>query len=363
MRGKLKQQPMPAGSGGVRMRARLGSLRARLVLYVFCIMTMASLFTSAAYVVMLSAGWLRPLFITQMMSPIWMVCVSSIIGTVITAWIGKYYLSPVTQVIAATKRVAKGDFSVQLPMEDGRGEMGDLVRSFNRMTRELGGIEMFRSDFINSFSHEFKTPIVSIRGFARQLQRDDITDEERREYATIIADESTRLANLATNILLLSKLENQQIVTEKTAFRLDEQLRSSILLLEKQWEQKHLELVIDLEEVTCYGNAEMLSQAWVNLINNAIKFTPEGGTIGISLVAVDDTATVQVSDTGIGMDRETQQHIFEKFYQGDKSHHGEGNGLGLAMVKRIIALSRGKITVDSVKGKGTTFTVQLPVKG
>ena len=338
MRGKLKQPPMPAGSGGVRMRAHLGSLRARLVLYVFCIMTMASLFTSAAYVVMLSAGWLRPLFITQMMSPIWMVCVSSIIGTVITAWIGKYYLSPVTQVIAATKRVAKGDFSVQLPMEDGRGEMGDLVRSFNR-------IEMFRSDFINSFSHEFKTPIVSIRGFARQLQRDDITDEERREYATIIADESTRLANLATNILLLSKLENQQIVTEKTAFRLDEQLRSCILLLEKQWEQKHLELVIDLEEVTCYGNAEMLSQAWVNLINNAIKFTPEGGTIGISLVAVDDTATVQVSDTG------------------DKSHHGEGNGLGLAMVKRIIALSRGKITVDSVKGKGTTFTVQLPVKG
>lgn len=363
MRGKLKQPPMPAGSGGVRMRAHLGSLRARLVLYVFCIMTMASLFTSAAYVVMLSAGWLRPLFITQMMSPIWMVCVSSIIGTVITAWIGKYYLSPVTQVIAATKRVAKGDFSVQLPMEDGRGEMGDLVRSFNRMTRELGGIEMFRSDFINSFSHEFKTPIVSIRGFARQLQRDDITDEERREYATIIADESTRLANLATNILLLSKLENQQIVTEKTAFRLDEQLRSCILLLEKQWEQKHLELVIDLEEVTCYGNAEMLSQAWVNLINNAIKFTPEGGTIGISMVAVDDTATVQVSDTGIGMDRETQQHIFEKFYQGDKSHHGEGNGLGLAMVKRIIALSCGKITVDSVKGKGTTFTVQLPVKG
>ena len=363
MRGKLKQPPMPVGSGGVRMRAHLGSLRARLVLYVFCIMTRAHPFSSAAYVVMLSAGWLRPLFITQMMSPIWMVCVSSIIGTVITAWIGKYYLSPVTQVIAATKRVAKGDFSVQLPMEDGRGEMGDLVRSFNRMTRELGGIEMFRSDLINSFSHEFKTPIVSIRGFARQLQRDDITDEERREYATIIADESTRLANLATNILLLSKLENQQIVTEKTAFRLDEQLRSCILLLEKQWEQKHLELVIDLEEVTCYGNAEMLSQAWVNLINNAIKFTPEGGTIGISLVAVDDTATVQVSDTGIGMDRETQQHIFEKFYQGDKSHHGDGNGLGLAMVKRIIALSRGKITVDSVKGKGTTFTVQLPVKG
>ena len=352
-----------APAGSTRMRDRLGSLRARLVLYVFCIMTMASLFTSAAYVVMFNAGWLRPLFITQMMSPIWMVCVSSVIGTVITAWIGKYYLSPVTQVIEATKRVAKGDFSVQLPLESGRGEMTDLVRSFNRMTKELSGIEMFRTDFINSFSHEFKTPIVSIRGFARQLQRDDISDEERREYATIIADESTRLANLATNVLLLSKLENQQIVTEKTDFHLDEQLRSCILLLEKQWEQKNLEMIIDLQEVTCRGNAEMLSQAWVNLINNAIKFTPESGSIGVNLIQTDDVVTVQISDTGIGMDRDTQAHIFEKFYQGDKSHHGEGNGLGLAMVKRIIDLHRGKITVESVKGHGSTFTVQLPVNG
>ena len=149
-------------------------------------------------------------------------------------------------------------------------------------------------------------------------------------------------------------------MTEKTAFRLDEQLRSCILLLEKQWEQKHLELVIDLEEVTCYGNAEMLSQAWVNLINNAIKFTPEGGTIGISLVAVDDTATVQVSDTGIGMDRETQQHIFEKFYQGDSSHRSEGNGLGLALVKRIVELSDGVIEVLSRPNEGSTFRVILP---
>lgn len=344
------------------MKERMGSLRVRLVLYVFFIMMTASLFTGTLYLLMFSFGWLRPLFITQMMSPVWLVCVSSVIGTVITAWIGKYYLSPVTQVIEATKRVAKGDFTVRLPEENGGGEMNDLVRSFNRMTRELGGIELFRTDFINSFSHEFKTPIVSIRGFARQLQRDDITDEERREYATIIADESTRLANLATNILLLSKLENQQIVTEQTEFHLDEQLRSCILLLEKQWTQKKLELVIDLDEVVCHGNAEMLSQAWVNLINNAIKFTPEGGTIGISLCKMDGKAMVQVSDTGIGMDKETCKHIFEKFYQGEKSHHGEGNGLGLSLVQRIVALSHGKISVESVKGKGTTFTVQLPIK-
>ena len=295
-----------------------------------------------------------------------MLLISVLVGSVVAIGTVKIPLRPFNRLINNIDRLAAGDFTARMHYGKVVGDnpvFQELSESFNAMAEELENTQMLRSDFINNFSHEFKTPIVSIRGFARQLQRDDITDEERREYATIIADESTRLANLATNILLLSKLENQQIVTEKTAFRLDEQLRSCILLLEKQWEQKHLELVIDLEEVTCYGNAEMLSQAWVNLINNAIKFTPEGGTIGISLVAVDDTATVQVSDTGIGMDRETQQHIFEKFYQGDKSHHGEGNGLGLAMVKRIIALSRGKITVDSVKGKGTTFTVQLPVKG
>lgn len=340
------------------MRERLGSLRARLVAYVFFIMTAASLFTSVLYVFLYSSGILRPMLFTHMMAPVWMVCVSSIIGTVITAWLGRYYLSPITQVIRATSKVARGDFSVRLP-EDGQGEIHELICSFNRMTRDLGSIEMFRNDFINNFSHEFKTPIVSIRGFARQLQRDDLTEEQRREYATIIADEAQRLANLATNVLMLSKLENQQIVTEKTEFRLDEQLRTCILLLEKQWTGKELQLDVELEEVTCYANAEMLSQAWVNLLGNAIKFTPQGGTIGVTLLHENGGATIIISDTGIGMDAETQKHIFEKFYQGEASHHAEGNGLGLAMVKRIITLCNGKISVQSEPGNGTVFTVSL----
>lgn len=343
------------------MKERLSSLRARLVLYMFFIMMLSSFFTGTLYAVLFNFGGFRPLLMTQMMSPIYMMCISSIVGTLLTAWFGKYYLSPIKQVIAATSRVARGDFSVRLPEDDTITEMKELVHSFNHMTKELGGVEMFRSDFISSFSHEFKTPIVSIRGFARQLQRDDLTDEERREYATIIADESQRLATLATNILQLSKLENQQIVTEKTEFRLDEQLRSCILLLEKQWTAKNLELEVDLDEVTCYDNAEMLSQAWVNLLNNAIKFTPEGGAIGVSLTKGDKEIAVQISDTGIGMSKETQAHIFEKFYQGESSHHAEGNGLGLAMVKRIVALSHGRIHVESMEGQGTTFTVALPV--
>lgn len=195
------------------MRNRMGSLRMRLVLYVFFIMLLSNFLTSALYF----SAQLFPgtpyaaMLLTQVLSPVRLVLISGIIATVITAWIGKYFLSPILQIKDATERVAKGDFSVKLPENEGEDsdEMNDLIRSFNRMTQELSGIEMFRNDFINSFSHEFKTPIVSIRGFARQLQREDLTDAERREYATIIADESERLASLATNILLLSKLEAQ----------------------------------------------------------------------------------------------------------------------------------------------------------
>ena len=339
-------------------------LGAQMVFATFLVMLSTAALTVTVMLLLEFLGALPEVKYPAVVWPVVALAICVAVGTGINALLTRWYFRPMKQIIGAVRRVAKGDFSVRVEEIKGvRNELEELTKSFNMMAEELGSTELFRRDFINSFSHEFRTPMVSIRGFARQLKKSDITEAQRQEYADIIINEADRLTNMASNILTLTRVENQQIVTDKTTFRLDEQLRSCILLLEKQWEQKHLELVIDLAEVTCYGNAEMLSQAWVNLINNAIKFTPEGGTIGISLVAVDDTATVQVSDTGIGMDRETQQHIFEKFYQGDKSHHGEGNGLGLAMVKRIIALSRGKITVDSVKGKGTTFTVQLPVKG
>ena len=341
------------------MKRRLKSLRARLVLYVFSCMTISSLVTMLVYFLIRQTGWVRPFIITRLMSPIWMVCISSFFGTLVAGWFCKYYLGPIIQLSQAAKLVAKGDFTVRLP-EESQDEMNELIHSFNSMTKDLGSIEMFRTDFINSFSHEFKTPIVSIRGFARQLQRDDLTEEQRREYATIIADESQRLVDLATKILMLSKLDNQQIVTEKSDFRLDEQLRTCILLMEKQWSSKKLSLDIELEDVQCRANAEMLSQAWVNLLSNAIKFTPAGGSIGIYLRKEDNSAIVQIRDSGIGMSKDVQAHIFEKFYQGDASHYPEGNGLGLPMVKRIIDLSDGTIQVESEEGKGSTFTIALP---
>ena len=341
------------------MKRRLKSLRARLVLYVFSCMTISSLVTMLVYFLIRQTGWVRPFIITRLMSPIWMVCISSFFGTLVAGWFCKYYLGPIIQLSQAAKLVAKGDFTVRLP-EESQDEMNELIHSFNSMTKDLGSIEMFRTDFINSFSHEFKTPIVSIRGFARQLQRDDLTEEQRREYATIIADESQRLVDLATKILMLSKLDNQQIVTEKSDFRLDEQLRTCILLMEKQWSSKKLSLDIELEDVQCRANAEMLSQAWGNLLSNAIKFTPTGGSIGIYLRKEDNSAIVQIRDSGIGMSKDVQAHIFEKFYQGDASHYPEGNGLGLPMVKRIIDLSDGTIQVESEEGKGSTFTIALP---
>lgn len=344
------------------MKKRLSSLRWRLVMYVFFIMTLANLVTGGVYILLIHLGILERTVLAHMMGPIWLMIFSGVVSTIIAGWIGKFYLSPLQDLANAIERVAKGDFSVRLSAEK-NSEVGALMRSFNQMVRELGSIEMFRNDFINDFSHEFKTPIVSIRGFARQLQRDDITDEERKEYATIIANEAQRLANLSTNILLLSKLENQQILTEKTDFSLDEQLRTSILLLEKEWTGKELELDIELDEVMIHGNAEMLSQVWVNLLSNAVKFTEPGGKIAVTLQRREQTAVVMVRDNGIGMDPLTKSHIFEKFYQGENSHNAQGNGLGLAMVKRVVELSSGKIQVESEKGVGTTFTITLPIGG
>jgi signal transduction histidine kinase len=220
---------------------------------------------------------------------------------------------------------------------------------------------MFRNDFINNFSHEFKTPIVSIQGFAHQLRAGGLTPEEEREYIRIIADESDRLARMSTNILLLSKLENQAIVTEKTEFYLDEQIRTCLLLLEKQWSSKDIELNLDLDEVKYRFNDTMLSHVWMNLLGNAIKFTPRGGTVSCTLRADDRHVTAVISDTGCGMDENTQHHMFEKFFQGDTSHAGDGNGIGLTIVGRIMVLCGGTISVESAPGRGSTFTVTLPV--
>ena len=230
------------------------------------------------------------------------------------------------------------------------------------MAEELGGIEMFRENFINSFSHEFKTPIVSIQGFAKQLKKENLSEEKKQEYIDIIISESKRLTNLSSNILMLTKFENQQIITDKTEFSLDEQIRNSILLLEKQWTAKNIDFDIEMQEISYISNAEMLSQVWVNIIGNAIKFSPEGSTISVKLFQSKDDIRAEISDRGIGMDENTIRHIFERFYQGDKAHSAEGNGLGLPLVKRIVELCNGNIRVESEYGKGTNFIVTLPIE-
>ena len=336
------------------------SFNALLITYLLMILLMSGILTGTSYMVMFFMGFLPGFLLSHVGSPLGIIAMTIVFTLMISVQVGKSKLRPINDLIRAMSRVSEGDFSVRVEEEDAPGEMGDLVHSFNEMARELGGIEMFRKDFINNFSHEFKTPIVSIRGFAKQLERDDLTDEQRREYTSIIVSESERLANMASNILLLTKLENQQIVTDREEYRLDEQLRKCILLLEKNWSAKEIELSLNMDEVTYVGNEEMMSHVWVNLIGNAVKFSPQGGLLEIICARMGNGVIATIRDHGEGMDEDTQKRIFEKFYQGDSAHATEGNGLGLSLVKRIVDLCNGQVVVDSHPGAGTAFTVTLP---
>ena len=289
-----------------------------------------------------------------------MVCI--VIGTIITAFMSRSIIQPIRDLSAAAAEIAKGNFKVRV-REPSDPEYSILAQNFNKMAEELAGTETLRGDFISNVSHEFKTPIVSIQGFAKQLKKENLSEEKKQEYIDIIISESKRLTNLSSNILMLSKLENQQIITDKTSFSLDEQIRNCILLLEKQWTAKDISFDIDMQEIQYTTNAEMLSQVWVNIIGNAIKFSPEGSSIRIKLFKEGDVITAEITDRGIGMDQQTISHIFERFYQGDRAHASEGNGLGLPLVKRIVELCNGNIRVESQYGKGTNFIVTLPENG
>ncbi len=286
-----------------------------------------------------------------------------IIGTLLATFSAKYIMSRLSKISDGMREVARGNFKARVTEKDKKNsptEFGELERSFNQMASDLDGIEMFRNDFINNFSHEFKTPIVSIRGFARQLQSGSLTEVQKKEYIDIIVSESERLSTMSQNVLLLTKLENQSIVSERSEIDLDEQIRNAILLLEKAWDTKNIELDLDLDEITYVFNEEMLFHVWINLFSNAIKFTPEGGRIRCSLKKVNGDAVVEICDSGIGMEEAVRERIFEKFYQGDTSHAVSGNGIGLNIVQRIVTLAGGSIRVESEMGKGSTFTVTLP---
>lgn len=269
---------------------------------------------------------------------------------------------PVRQITEATEKIMQGDFSTRVPPIHGAGTDGfnQIGVAINKMAKELSGTETLRTDFIANVSHELKTPLAVMGNYATMLQRPGITEEEKNEYAKAIADTARKLAQLITNILKLNKLENQQIFPQTQEFDLGEQLCESLLQFEDSWEQKGLHIETDIEEgIRICSDPELLRLVWSNLISNAVKFTPEGGTIGVSLKAVRDYIFIAVSDTGCGINSDTGLHIFEKFYQGDTSHATQGNGLGLALVKRVIDILNGEIGVQSVYGEGSTFTVKL----
>ena len=269
---------------------------------------------------------------------------------------------PVKIITEATEKIMQGDFSIRVAPMHGAGMEGfnQIGAAINKMAEELSGTETLRTDFIANVSHELKTPLAVMGNYATMLQRPGITEGERCEYAKAISEAARKLAQLITNILKLNKLENQQIFPQPKEFDLSEQLCECLLGFEDAWEAKNLEIETDIEDdVRIKSDPELLGLVWNNLISNAVKFTPDGGTIGLSLKTEGSSVIVQVRDTGCGMKPEIGMHIFEKFYQGDTSHATQGNGLGLALVKRVVDILSGEIGVQSVYGQGSTFTVKI----
>ena len=266
--------------------------------------------------------------------------------------------SPIARLRKATQQVAQGDFTVRVAAS-GRDELSCLMKNFNDMVEALARNEYLQKDFISNVSHELKTPIASILGFARLLQSEGLDEATRREYVDIIADESQRLSHLSQNLLRLSSLDRVP-VTEAKPYALDEQLRRMVVQLEPTWESKAINWELDLSPTTVTAHEELLAEVWINLLANAIKFSSQDGVIQIICYATDQVY-VEITDHGCGMDKDTMSRIFERFYQGDTSHSREGSGLGLCIVKKIIAQSGGEIHVRSTPGKGSTFRVALPL--
>ena len=288
----------------------------------------------------------------------------SVLFTVIDAIRRKFTTEKITKYIAeAAKRLVQGDFSVRIvPVSSLSADenFNEIINCFNTMAGELAGVETLRTDFIANVSHEMKTPLSVMQNYGNLLQMPDLEESKRMEYARGVADGARRLADMMTNILKLNKLEKQQIYPKTDEYDLGEQLCECLLQFENVWEEKNIEIETEIaEDVKVSTDGELLALVWNNLFSNAFKFTPEGGKVTLVLEATEHHAIVKVKDTGCGMSVEVGAHIFEKFYQGDTSHATQGNGLGLALVKRVIDILDGEISVESAIGKGSTFVVKF----
>ena len=348
----------------IKERTSRTSLTLALAIFVFLILLSAVLMASLGLWLLTRAGVITNIEGEWKLSSVilFMSLISLVIGGAIAFWGSRIPLRPINELINKMNRLAAGDFKTRLKFGDtvsAHPAVKELTTSFDMMAEELENTELLRNDFINSFSHEFKTPIVSITGLANLLEAGNLTDEQRVQYARAIREESMRLSSMASNVLNLTKVENQTILTDVSCFNLSEQVRSAVLLLEEKWTAKNIDLQLDFDEFIIEANEEMLKQVWINLIDNAVKFVPRCGTVELEIFEKEDNLCVKVSNTGSEIPYEKQEKIFHKFYQADESHATRGNGIGLAIVKSIVNLHNGEIRVSSGNGI-TTFTVTLP---
>jgi len=302
--------------------------------------------------------WL-PIFSTSVPLLIQLNIFSLIVAVISAHFILKLFFNPIKELREGMQKIADGDFDTRVETKSSSVEIQELVAGFNMMAQELGSTEILQTDFVSNVSHEFKTPINAIEGYTMLLQSTENIDEVENEYIEKILFNTKRLSKLVSNILLLSKIENLSIQTHKEKYGLDEQIRESILALETAWSAKNIEFDVDLDELEYYGNEAVMHHVWDNLIGNAIKFSPENSEIKIALKKKKNEIVFVVEDHGPGLSEEAQKHLFDKFYQADTSHKEEGNGLGLALVKRIISIAGGEITAENIKTGGCRFTVTL----
>ena len=286
---------------------------------------------------------------------------SLVIALLATHFLSKMFFDPIKELRLGMQKIADGNFDTRLETKSSSEEIQELFAGFNMMAGELGATEILQTDFVSNVSHEFKTPINAIEGYTMLLQSTENIDETENEYIEKILFNTRRLSSLVSNILLLSKLENQSIQTHREKYALDEQIREDILALESLWEPKDIEFDVDLDAVRYYGNKNVLHHVWSNLLSNAIKFSPNGGIIKMRLFKENERIVFIIEDNGPGLSEEAKKHLFDKFYQADTSHKEEGNGLGLALVKNIISLCDGEISAENLDVGGCRFTVTLPI--
>lgn len=342
----------------VRQQDNRFNLRVRLTLMVSAELVLSALIASGVAALIQSYFQMDSMVMTMLV----LIITSIVVGTLLTSIMSKYFYEPFKKLVAAMERIADGDFSVRLEEKTSSKEILEIYTGFNMMAHELQTTETLQSDFVSNVSHEFKTPINAIEGYATLLQGSEGASPEQSRYIEKILFNTRRLSRLVGNILLLSKVDNQTIQPKPTTFRLDEQIRQSIVLLEPEWEQKDIEFDVELETMEYTGYENLLMHVWNNLIGNAVKFDPEGGFVGIRLKRQENRAVFTIDDNGPGIPEEERKHVFNKFYQTDSSHKSEGNGLGLALVKQIVSLCGGEVTTENRPEGGCRFTVKLPME-